>query len=318
MTPVLARLSAGALGWLDGSLDLFDPYSAAAATATHPRAKAALELALLCSCSARLGDPAGGRLDAATGVVRAIWRRPEFLGLLGEDPDLADGYRLIYAALAPEGCDEALRRAALARLSPALLSPADKTPYQRLEIRYYADRVGVRHGIESYPRLIEQSRMVRPPAVPPAPETPAQDPDPDPARDPFTLAEAYAVTHSGFYLGDFGRNRSALTGDRLDRARALVAVMLEHGIRHEQWDLAAELVITQFVLGIEPLDDARGAAAVRRLAEVQLPDGALPGRSPELSSDPSTATTAEFFAAAYHTTLVTAMMALILDSGGRS
>ena len=305
MPQVLDHLSAGALGWLERNLDYFDPYSALAASATHARAKAALELALLCSCSARLGDAADGRLEAATGVVRAIWHRPEFLDLFDEFPAHAATYSLIYAALAPADCDDALRRTALARLTPEFLSPADKSPYQCLEIRYYADRVGVRHGIEPYPRLIEQSRMVRP--LDPASVTAA----------PFTLAEAYTVTHSGFYFGDFGRNRPALAGDPLTRARDLVGLMLEYSVRHDQWDLAAELVITQYILGIEPLHSAQGAAAVRRLAEVQRPDGALPGRSPELAARGG-ATAARFFAAAYHTTLVTALMALIVSSGRRS
>ncbi|HET9171175.1 MAG TPA: hypothetical protein VFN97_17180 [Actinospica sp.] len=293
----LDRLSDGAFDWLEHNLEHFDPYSGRAASATHVRAKAVLELALLCSCSARLGDPPGARLAAAAALVHEIWRRPEFLELLDEYPAHADTYSLIYAALAPAGCDLSLRKSALARLSPGFLSPGGKSAYQCLEIRYYADRVGVRHGIDPYPRLIEQSRMTVVPGE---------------AR--LTLADAYAVTHSGFYLGDFGRNRSALDGDPLARARALVGAILDYSLRHDQWDLAAELVITQYILGIEPLGDARGAAAVRRLSEVQRPDGALPGRSPAEAA-PRAASPARFFAAAYHTTLVTALMALIISRG---
>jgi uncharacterized protein DUF6895 len=304
MPQVLDQLSAGALDWLERNLDYFDPYSARATSAEHAPAKAALELALLCSCSARLGDAAEGRLEAAVGVVRAIWQHAQFLDLFDEFPEYAASYSLIYAALAPAGCDAALRRTALARLTPEFLSPADKSPYQCLEIRYYADRAGVRHGIAPYPRLIEQSPMVRP-----------LDPVPD-AAAPFTLGEAYAVTHSGFYFGDFGRNRTALAGDPLDRARRRVGLMLEHSVRQDQWDLAAELVLTQYILGIEPQRSPQGAAALRRLAEIQRSDGALPGRSPETTAGGS-ATPARFFAAAYHTTLVTALMALIVSSGRR-
>jgi hypothetical protein len=299
VTAPLDRLSEGAFDWLERNLDHFDPYSERAASATHVRAKAVLELALLCSCAGRLGDDTR-RLSAAIDLVQAIWRRPEFLDLFDEYPAHADTYSLIYAALAPAGCDPDLRESAIARLSPGFLSPGGKSAYQRLEIRYYADRVGVRHGIDPYPRLIEQSRMIR--AL---------------TKAPFTLADAYTVTHSGFYFGDFGRNRTALDGDPLARARALVGVILDYSLRHDQWDLAAELVITQYILGIEPLNDARGAAVVRRLAEVQRPDGALPGRSPAERA-PRAANPARFFAAAYHTTLVTALMAMIVTQGRRS
>jgi hypothetical protein len=89
--------------------------------------------------------------------------------------------------------------------------------------------------------------------------------------------------------------------------------MLGHCVAHDRWDLAAELLITQFILGVEPLRTPSGAAAVECLARAQLPNGAIPARSAALrAAEPLPP--GEFFRKAYHTTLVTALMALIVSS----
>jgi len=297
----LDQLCAGALDWLGGNLDHFDPYSASARSATHGTAKAALELALLCHCSARLGGAHRERLGGAAALVQTLWQHPGFPQIFDARTEAPSTYRLVYVALAPAGIDDTLRRAALARLAPDFLSPLGKTPYQRLEIRYYADKAGVRHGFAPYAELLQQSGLVTLPAT--APRDAALLPD----------REAYAVTHSSFYLGDFGRTGPGLAGDALARARELVERLLEHCVERDRWDLAAELVLTQFILGVEPLRTPSGAAAVECLIRAQQPNGAIPARSAALKA-PGPVPAGELFRLAYHTTLVAALMAMIVSS----
>lgn len=301
----LDQLSAGALDWLGGNLDHFDPFSPSARSATHGKAKAALELALLCHCWGRLAATQDKRLAKATGLVRMLWQHPHFPRLFHVHPEYASSYGLIYLALAPDGIDDTACRARLTPLAPGFLSPQGKSPYHRLEIRYYADKAGIRHTMEPYAELIGQSRLFTVPSA---------------AREnstPLTTGEAYALTHTSFYLGDFGRTSPGLSVLALARARDLVSRMLTHCVRHERWDLAAELVLTQFILGVEPLCTPTGAAAVECLVRAQRPDGAIPGRSAALRAAAS-APPREFFRKAYHTTLVTALMALIVSSARRS
>ncbi|WP_405981924.1 DUF6895 family protein [Streptomyces sp. NBC_00158] len=305
MSSPLERLSAGALGWLDGNLDLFDPFSASPRPAGHGRAKAVLELALLCHCAARPAGPADG-LGGAAALVRELWQDPALPPLFAGVPTYASTYGLVYAALAPDGIDRTQVREVLARLDPGFLSPRGKSPYQRIEVRHYADKAGLRHGIEPYAELLPHSPLVAFPAA--GPGNPAS---PDGA--PLTVPQAYAVTHTAFYLGDFGRTAPRLDGEALAHALDLVDRSLRHCVGQELWDLAAELVLTQFVLGLDPLDTPSGAAAVDCLVRAQRPDGALPGRSAALAARPS-APAGEFFAKAYHTTLVTALMALAVSS----
>ncbi|MFF4582438.1 DUF6895 family protein [Streptomyces sp. NPDC001389] len=303
MSSPLERLAAGALGWLGENLDHFDPFSPSAPPTPLGRAKAALELALLCHCASRLPDPPEA-LAGAGALVRKLWQDPDLPALFAEVPGYASAYALIYAALAPDGIDGTQVRAALAELDPEYLSPRGKSPYQRLEIRHYADKAGVRHAVEPYAELIPHSPLVAFRAAGPGDGAPLTEP------------QAYAVTHAAFYLGDFGRTSPGLDGSALAHARDLVDRLLVHCVGHDRWDLAAELVLTRYVLGSEPLDTPPGAAAVECLVRAQRPDGAIPGRSAALAADPS-APAGEFFRTAYHTTLVTALMALVVSSPRR-
>ncbi|MFF8467633.1 DUF6895 family protein [Streptomyces griseus] len=311
MTSSLDQLSAGTLDWLGANLDHFDPYTADAGTATHRHAKAVLELALLCHCSNRPGGPRDERLDGATALLRKLWQRPEFPRTFDTHPPSASTYRLAYAALAPDGIDDTVRRATLARLAPDFLSPAGRPPLKRMEIRFYADKAGVDHTVEPYAELLGQSPLVTLTGA-------AEDGVPGAVATgdapPLTDSEGYSLTHAAFFLGDYGRTPTGLYGEALADARELVRRMLDHCVGQDRWDLAAELVITQFILGLEPLRTPSGAAAVECLVRAQRYDGAIPGRSAALMAS-SSAPAGEFFRKAYHTTLVTALMALVLSSG---
>ncbi|MFI5530793.1 DUF6895 family protein [Kitasatospora sp. NPDC051853] len=306
----LRRVGDGALDWLERHLAWFDPFSpqagaSAHGTSAHGKAKAALELALLRHCWARTADEGDPRFGRVTNLVRTLWRQPEVRRLVTAVPAQATYYGLVHAALDPDGPPDGtvLDRAAVDGLSP----------YLRLELRYYGDQARARHDIESYAELAERNVLVTLPAVVrerAVPERTAPDGEP-----PVSIPQAYAVTHSSYYLTDFGRTAPPLSAEQLTGARELVRAVLEHCVRRDWWDLAAELMMAQVCLGERPLDTPWGRDALACLARAQRPDGAIPGRSANTAAPPS-APAGEFFAAAYHTTLVTALMALLVSSAG--
>lgn len=306
MSASLDRLSAGALGWLGGNLDRFDPFAAGAPSEPLGRAKAALELALLCHCAGRLPGPPEA-LAGAQALVRKLWQDPALPRLFAGIPKYGSMYGLVYAALAPDAIDGTQVRATLAGLDPGFLSPRGKSAFERIEIRHYADKAGVRHTVEPYAELLPDSPLLAFRAAGPGEAAASED------GAPLAEPQAYALTHTAFYLGDFGRTAPALDASALAHALDLVDRLLRHCVGHELWDLAAELLLTRFILGSEPLDTPAGAAAVECLVRAQRPDGALPGRSAALAAQPS-APAGEFFRKAYHTTLVTALMALVVSS----
>lgn len=293
----LARLSAGTLDWLTASLALFDPYAPGARPPAGRRVKAALELALLRHVWERR-RPGDSRLSEVTGLVTAVWQRPDFQRLLAvPDPHYGRQYRLIYAALAPAGAGGELRAAALARLAAQEHAAArGQSSYLRLETRYYADKAGLSHEIESYEELFEASfpagRLARPPVA---------------------GQEAYALAHASFYVSDYGFARPGRLPPRSrEQAVRLVGGALDDAARADRWDLAAELVAAQFCLGGDPVSSPSGQRGIRCLARAQHSNGAIPGMSPATRAAAG-ATPAEFFRQAYHPTLVTAIMSLIIS-----
>jgi len=290
----LGGLSAGAIRWLGCNLHFFDPLSSASPLPENMRVKAALELAIFCHSWAKL-KPATDLLGEATALLRTIWLRPEFPLLIDAYGDVwADSQRLAYAALAPAGVRDDLRESALARLKTnGYLSPLGKSPTLRLEIRYYADKAHIEHGMESYQDLAAESLLARPP-------TP-----------PVSRGLVYTITHTAFHLSDFGCLEMGLPGDVREQAERVTCSMIGSCARQDLWDLTGELVSMLGCLGGDPLATPTGQAGIRCLARAQLDNGAIPGRSAANRAQPSLSS-AEFFRKAYHTTLVAALMSLIV------
>jgi hypothetical protein len=292
----LGRVTAGAVDWLARSLPFFDPFSPGARASPHGKVKAALELALLRHCWAR-SSAGDGRLKQADALVEALWRLPDFQHLVISQPQHTGAYELIYVALAPEGIGVSLRDATIALLEKdGYLTSAGKSSYLSLETKFYADKAGLESEIESYPELIDQSILVR-----------------LPAEIPCSLQDTYTITHTSFYLSDFGAKRPDLAPDRVVAAASLAGRMLDHCVRQDLWDLTAELIITLFCLGGDPLNTPAGLAAIRCLEQAQRPDGVIPGRSAAKQPDAS-ATPGEFFHKCYHTTIAVLLMSAIVSS----
>ena len=289
----LADLLAGAVHWLGENLEFFRPFGPGSGMPPPGRVKAALELAVFCRCWARLAPPSTA-LDEAMALVRAIWRCPEFPALIAALGDHARPCGLVYAALAPAGTDSALTGAVLAQLvSDGYLSPAGKSVCRQLETRYYAEMAGAAHSIGPYRDLMVRSLLVHQP--PP----------------PVTNSDAYTITHTAFYLSDYGYAVPRMRAGHRRRAERLVCSLLDTCVREERWDLAGELVITLACLGTDPVRTTSGVAGIRSLVRAQLPNGAIPGRAAGRRAANS-ASRGEFFRKAYHTTFVAALMSLIV------
>jgi hypothetical protein len=292
----LDRLSAGALRWIRDHLEFLDPRSAGAGLPTTPRVKAVLQLAQLGQAWAR-ARPGDQGLDQVTAILRELCQQPEFAGHLAADPSYVRQYQLMYCALAPAGPDDRLRQALLARLAAAGdLARLGRSPYLRLELRYYADLAGVSHGIESYGDLYEASVLARPGA-----------------GRRITDAEACDITHTIFYLSAFGGRDPGLAAGHRERALRIAGQLTDHYVQRDEWDLAGKFLLTQFCLGADPARTPSGMAAIQRLVQVQVRGGAIPGRSAAQQA-PESASAVEFFRKSYQATLVAALASLIISS----
>ena len=202
---------------------------------------------------------------------------------------------MTYCALTPPEVTIDFRRVALAELTnDGYLTPGGKSAYLRLETRFYAELADAMHEFELYPDLSGSGILAKLGTV-----------------QSISEQEVYELTHTIFYLTDFGFQNADLPPADRERILPVIDRLADYFIRNDYWDLAGELIWTQFCLGEDPANSASGRAGIQRLRQVQLVNGAIPGRSsgrlPEESATPG-----EIFRKAYHTTLVTALVSLVL------
>lgn len=203
----------------------------------------------------------------------------------------------MYAALNPAGAYTDASRAMLARLaSDGYLTAGRKSPSLHLAARFFADLVHVNHELAPYRELYATSLLA------PADATPTADLD------------VCEVTHTVFYLSDFGLRAPDLTGEERRRALAIVARLTEHCVEQDEWDLVSKLVLAQNCLGADPLDTPSGTAGLRMLVDAQAADGAIPGRSAARRAT-TDATEVDRFRKSYQATLITALATLTILSG---
>lgn len=292
----LDKLSTGVLQWVVRNMEFLDLESPADLPKT-PRVKAILELSHFCGIWARV-RPVDSRRERATEFVRRIWESPDFAQQVVADPKWAAQGRLIYGAVVPPGVTKEFHRAGLAELAATgYLAPRKKKPYLQLETRYFADLAGVDHQLDSYADLYATSLLGGLKTA-----------------WPLSNHDTYAVTHTAFYLTDFGFRDSGLAAEERARALRIVCELTERHLHLDNWELAAELALAQLCLGGDPANTPSGARAIRRLREVQRDDGVIPGRSTQELRVRPTATPVEFFRRAYHPTLVAGLVSLILPS----
>jgi len=292
----VASLSMGTRHWIARHAGYLDSPAGHAELPVTPRVKALLQLALLCRYWGE-SAPTETVLRGATAIVEQAWQRPDFPRLLTLDGRYARQFELMYAALAPAGAVTDAPRAVLARLKgDGYLAPRRKAPYLHLEARFYADLAGAEHEFASYDELYAASLPARA------------------ATLPVADLDACVVTHTVFYLSDFGLRDPGLTDQAREQALQVVERLTHHCLALGEWDLVGKLVLAQYCLGADPLGTPSGAAGIRMLAEVQAPDGAIPGKS-VVRRAPADATPVQYFRKSYQATLVTALTTLIVGKG---
>ena len=170
-----------------------------------------------------------------------------------------------------------------------------RTPAGLLELRYYLDLGGVEHLLPPVNDLIGRSLLAERLSL-----------------CHLSDLDAYAITHVIFAVTDMGE-RPYPPGESVGNARALVRLLLAEYVAWRNWDLTAELLLCWRALGLPP--DGLTDVAWRCLHAYQRPDGLVPGphHDPEHGPAPG-----QLFATCYHTTLVTAMAAIVWEASDAS
>lgn len=293
----LASVRSGTLAWMRDNAAYLDSPTARAKLPTTPRVKAILQLGTLCRHWSRV-RPADAALAEVTEFLDRIWPSPDFYRLIAVDPKVARQFWLIYAAMAPPGRTGQLPKGVLAQLrAQGFLTDRARSASLCLTIRYYADVAGIQNDMESYSNIYQCTPL-------------GKYHDSNPVAD----LDVCDITQTVFYICDYGLREADLTHAERERALRVADELTDYWIRGDEWELAVKLMLAQFCLGGDPVRTAGGMATIAKLTRAQTAGGAIPGRSPARRV-PESATELEFFRKSYQTTLVTALMTLIVSAG---
>lgn len=290
----LRQVREGTLDWVRANAGFLDSPQGIAQLPAVPRAKALIQLAGMHRGWQRIA-PEDPRRAAVAELVRRVWHRPELPQVIATEPRYKRQYSLMYCALAPDAGGP--RGSVLQGLATdGYLSTPVRSPYLGLEIAYYARMAGVEHGSGSARDLYARSMLA--------------------AREkalPVTDADACTIAHTIFYLSDYGLGTADLERAEIRRVRSIVLELTAYYAQQGDWSNVAKFLLVQYCLGLDPRCTASGAAGITALAAVQEPSGEIPCASAGLAPG-ADETWTQRFRKAYQTTLITALMSLMVSS----
>jgi uncharacterized protein DUF6895 len=179
-----------ALDWFVSNLELFDPFMRDnAAEPDTSYAKPLLELACFCMLYNRYAAlHRDQRIDRVASFIHSVWRRPEYRERLFRYPEMLLVYGMTWVALERYGLGEPADREVLQRvIDQGYATAVEKLPFRCLDLRCMLDCGGFTHNLPSYASLYRQTLLAKGPSV-----------------LYLTDTDVYAITHTIFYLSDFG------------------------------------------------------------------------------------------------------------------
>ena len=262
----LRELVDGAFNWFVHNLELFDPFK----LSIEPDifySKPLLELACTCMfyerCIQTDRDP---RVRQFISFIHDVWQRPEYRERLVRNPEMLRMYGMTCIALVHCGAGEHSYHEIFQRvLDQGYATAVEEVPYRCLDLRNMLDCGGFRHNLPSYISLYQKTLLA---ATPPLLY--------------LTTEDVYSITHTLFYLSDFGAcSVDAILEEQLPTVRWMIGALLGIFLRLRNWDLVAELLICCRCLRWSP--PSVFEAAWEGLLDAQFPDGSVPG--PTFSKD---------------------------------
>jgi Domain of unknown function (DUF6895) len=288
-----------ALSWVDHHLDLFQAANSPEGL-IHTALKPLVELSMLCLLLRRNAEtPSDARIRRMLEASSRMWETHFGCDRLVRNPAAFRLYSMWHESLVQSGALPAENRHVIqAVVDHGYVTATEEVGFRDLDLRHLLDLGGYRHRLPSYRALYRQTVLGRggPPLA-------------------FNQMDAYSVTHTLFYLTDFGaRPIDAIPERQLPYVHWIVQTLLGQYLLLEDWDIVAELLLSAACLRWKP-PDALYDAAWNGLLGAQRDDGAIPSRSfaeDSWTALPEPERRAYGFEHSYHTTLVGAMAGFIV------
>lgn len=298
----LHRFYQRACDWINQHLERFNPriYEDESNPISLYQTKAVGELGLLCMLyhRSRRGQIVP-QVAHFLQFINTLWQYPEFKERIVRRPEYFQIYAMIYVVLQQCNVIDDTYRATIQRiLDQGYVTATETTPMRLLDRRHLLDCGSFIHGLPSYEELYQWTLLKRTPPV-------------------FSLTDTdvYAITHTLFYITDFGRGTAPpmFAEEHLATVRWMVEILLGLYLRRQHWDLVGELLLSCYCLHWYP--DIIFELAWEGLLAAQLSDGAVPGPrfSEEQCSELDDSQRSQYrFEQNYHTTIVSAIVGFVI------
>lgn len=293
-----------AFEWIIANLSRFDPFSWKPVLGEQSQTALA-ELALMCFLLSRHNDPNKDlRLAKCLDVLEHAYKQPPFHEYIFRiDKRAFSGHLLIWLSLAGRKSEAVVSHDRLQQFIDEYgVACTERIPYRLLELRYLLDKGGFVHNLPPEEDIFRQTTLAC-------------------NFNIVTIApyDLYSITHSIFYLSDFGAIvPAALEFQEKTRILELIRSLIGISICSGNWDLVSELILSYRCL----TNDAEYWIDLgwKALERIQDKSGFIPGlafsfeKHKELPSE--TEREQYLFIRNYHATLMTCL-AGFLGKGSR-
>jgi hypothetical protein len=289
-----AELLAGAVSWLEKNLGQFDPLMAGVQPDAL-RNKALAELAFLCDYMRRAKPSLEEHSRRMLSFVENVWRRSEYQDLIVRNPESLQLYVLTYNSLLRAGFEvSGAKRTIQSVINAGYATSVEAVPFRVMDFRHVLDGAELCHSLPSMNELLSRTMLAQRPPL-----------------HYLTTADIYCLTHTIFYLTDFGFASPAAIGlSDLIELREIVELLIGLSVRLQDWDLTSELLVCGHCLESAPT--ALKHIAWTALTAAQLEDGSVPAPKFEPHGTEGRRFPEQYaFEHNYHTTLVAALAAVL-------
>lgn len=176
------------------------------------------------------------------------------------------------------------------------VTSAERVPFKIMDLRRTLHALNIEHNLTKFNDIFRKTLLYKDPPLP-----------------LLHLQDAYIITHTIFYLADFGlREIFGLPSKRISAIQNIITSLAGIYLYEKNWDILAELLICCYCLRWFPYPLYE--IAWDSLLNVQRSDGSIPGpRSLNEKMKETASTDKTYFEQNYHTTLVTALACFIVD-----
>lgn len=299
-TKSLNRMAKCSSNWINHNLYEFNPFRNA--SEIDPlRSKAVAELAFMCMYYTRCKNINQDEcIRKCIIFLLDIVNKPLYREKLIRSPALLTLYGTVYVALRKCGFEDPdLREMFQSVLDQGYATKIERIDFRKMDLHYLLDCGDFEHDLQPIENLYNETILSKKPQI-------------LYLRD----SDVYSITHTLFYLTDFGDRPIPLSlQDQVEDVRWLVAALLGLYLRENNWDLVSELLLCCLCLHWRP--PIIYEVAWEGLMHNQNADGSIPGpsfSSEHLNKLNEKERTSYCFEQNYHTTLVTLMACFLTET----